>query len=240
MDALALHRLDEEEGNVFAPELVLEGVGIAERDAGEAGEERPEAVGELRAAVRRERAERQPVERVLDRDDPGPAGRRTPELDRRLDRLGAGAREDDASEGRGEVPQQLAGEVAGVGGDAELHRDRQVGRERVGERGADARVRATDVEHAEAADEVEEAHAVRVDEMGALAGRPRPVEADRPEHPHELRVDVLRIALDRAVERAGLLLRRPELFEARRLLHPPLRSPLGRRENPLRKRIGPP
>ena len=60
--ALALDRLDEEDGDVLAAQLLLERVEVAERHALEAGQQRPEPVGELGVPVRRERAERQPVE----------------------------------------------------------------------------------------------------------------------------------------------------------------------------------
>ena len=63
--ALALHRLDEEERDVLAGELALERLEVVPGHAREAGQQRPEALGELRARVGRERPERQPVERVL-------------------------------------------------------------------------------------------------------------------------------------------------------------------------------
>ena len=62
VDALALHRLDEEDRDVLAAQLLLERVEVAERNALEPRQQRPEPVRELRVAVRRERAERQPVE----------------------------------------------------------------------------------------------------------------------------------------------------------------------------------
>ena len=69
VDAFPLDRLDEEDGDVLALQLLLERGEIAERDAAEAGQERLEAVGELGAAVRGERAEREAVEAVVARDD---------------------------------------------------------------------------------------------------------------------------------------------------------------------------
>ena len=67
--ALPLHRLDEEDGDVLAAQLGLERVEVAERHLREAGQQRLEARRELGVAVRRERAEREPVEAVLGRDD---------------------------------------------------------------------------------------------------------------------------------------------------------------------------
>ena len=98
--ALALDRLDQEDGDVLAPQLLLERVEVAEGDALEAGQQRAEAVGELGIAVRGERAEREPVEAVVGGDDAAALRRRAAELQRRLDRLGAGAREEAALEAR--------------------------------------------------------------------------------------------------------------------------------------------
>jgi hypothetical protein len=58
-----------------------------------------------------------------------------------------------------------------------------------------ARVRAADVVHPEAAEQVQEAVAVRVVEVRTLAARPAAIEADRPQHAHELRVDEPRVEL---------------------------------------------
>ena len=63
--------------------------------------------------------------------------------------------------------------------------------ERLDQRRADARVRAPDVEHPEAAEHVEVAVALVVPEVGALAASPGAVEADRLQHARELRVDRL-------------------------------------------------
>src|SRR5207248_6525893 len=61
--------------------------------------------------------------------------------------------------------------------------------ERLDERFADARVVTPDVEHPEAAEQVEEAVAGVVPEVGAFGARPRAVESDRPQHARELGVD---------------------------------------------------
>ena len=57
VDALALHRLDEEDRDVLAPQLALERVEVAERHVREPGQQRPEALGEL-AGCRSPRASR--------------------------------------------------------------------------------------------------------------------------------------------------------------------------------------
>ena len=56
--------------NVLAAQLALERVQVAERNLREPRQQRPEALDEVRVAVRRERAERQPVKRVVGRDHP--------------------------------------------------------------------------------------------------------------------------------------------------------------------------
>jgi hypothetical protein len=66
--SLALDRLDEEECHVLAAQLTLESVKIAERNLREPRQQRSEAFDEVRIAVRRERAERQAVKRIVRRD----------------------------------------------------------------------------------------------------------------------------------------------------------------------------
>ena len=119
VDALALDRLDEEHRDVLALQLALERLELAERHAVEAGQERAEAVGELRVAVRRERAEREPVEPVVGRDDARALRRGAAELERRLDRFGAAAREEAALEPRRRAREELLREQSGERRDAE-------------------------------------------------------------------------------------------------------------------------
>ena len=142
----------------------------------------------------RERAERQPVEAVVGREDARALRRGAAELERRLDRLGAGAREEHALEPRRRAREQRLREQAGQRGDAELHGAGRLELERLDERRADARVVAADVVHPEAAEQVEVAVAVGVEEVGAVGARPGAVEADRAQHAHELRVDRARPA----------------------------------------------
>ena len=111
------------------------------------------------------------------------------ELERRLDRLGAGAREEAALDPPAGEADQLLGEQAGQERRPHREHPRRVERERLDERGADARVVAADVVHPEAAEHVEVAVAVGVEEVRALGARPRAVEADRLEDAGELRVD---------------------------------------------------
>src|SRR5262249_6669533 len=103
-------RLDEEQCDVFGAQLRLERVEVAERHAVEVGEQRAEARRELGVAVRRQRAERQPVEAVVGGEDAAPLRRGAAELKRRLDRLRAGPREEDAIEPRRRALEERLGE----------------------------------------------------------------------------------------------------------------------------------
>ena len=175
VDALALHRLDEEERDVLAPQLLLQRREVAERHLLESRQERLEARRELFVAVRRERAECQAVEAVLGGEDAFASG--------------AGAREQAALDPAACEADQLLGEQAGQ--ECRPHREHPgcLEPECLDERGADPRVVAADAVHPEAAEQVEVARPVRVVEIRAFRARPRPVEADRPQDPHELRVD---------------------------------------------------
>ena len=134
-------------------------------------------------------AERQAVEAVVGGEDARASGRGAPELDRRLDRLAAGAREQAALDPAAGEPDQLLGEQAGKERRPHREHPRRLELERLDERGADPRVVAADAVHPEAAEQVEVARPVGVVEVRALGARPRAVEADRPQDPHELRVD---------------------------------------------------
>ena len=195
-DAVPDDRLGEKQRHVLAAQLLLDRAEVVEGHAGEAGKERLEAVGEGGVAVRRERSQRQPVEAVLDGDDARSAGRRPPELDRRLDRLGTRAREESAAEARRRAAQQLLRQQSRPLRDAEGDAAGQLEVEPLVQRRPHARVRAADVVHPEPAEQVEEAVAVRVVEVRTLAARPAAVEADRPQHAHELRVDEPRVELE--------------------------------------------
>jgi hypothetical protein len=111
------------------------------------------------------------------------------ELERRFDRLGAAAREEAAFDAPAGDTDQLLGEQAGQERRPHREHPRRVERERLDERGADARVVAADVVHPEPAEHVEVAVALLVEQVRALGARPRAVEADRPQHAGELRVD---------------------------------------------------
>src|SRR2546423_3663096 len=136
------------------------------------------------------------MEGVLAGDDPRPAGRRAAELQRRFDRLGAGAREEHAPERRGRALEQCAREQTRERRDTELHFARRLQLESLNERRPDARVVAADVVHPEAAEQVEKPRAVRVVEIRTLRPLPASVEADRPEQTHELRVDRPRVEVE--------------------------------------------
>src|SRR6202011_4756228 len=64
-DALALHPLHHECGDIAARELALQGVVVPEWDAIAARQQWTEAFPELRVSVQRQRAQRQPVEGML-------------------------------------------------------------------------------------------------------------------------------------------------------------------------------
>ena len=105
--ALALNRLDEEAGHFATVELAFQGIEVAERHRVAARQQRLEALPELRVAVDRQRAEREPVETVVAIQDPRAAGGASGELERRLHRLGAGARQHHAVERRRRPRDQL-------------------------------------------------------------------------------------------------------------------------------------
>ena len=120
VDAVTLDRLDEEERDVPAAELTLERVEIAERDLGEPRQQRPEALGEGRPAVRGQCPQSEPVEAVPRREHARAAGGRSSELERGLDGFGAGACEQDARESLRRPLEQLLREQAREQGHAEL------------------------------------------------------------------------------------------------------------------------
>ena len=137
------------------------------------------------------------MEAVLGREHARAARRSAAELQRRLDRFGAGAREERALEARRSAAKQLLRQQRGQSVHAELHRPRPLQLERLDERLPNARVVAPDVEHAEATEHVQIPIAVGIPEVRALGSGPAPVEADRPQQPHELRVDCLRMEVER-------------------------------------------
>jgi hypothetical protein len=189
VDALALHRLDEKQRHVLGAQLPLERVEVAERHLGESGEQRPESLGELRIAVGGERPERQAMEAVIGRDHPRATRRGAAELDRGLHRLRPGGRELNPADASARPADELVREDRRQGRDAELRRAGQIQLQRLGEHSTNPGVVAPDVEHAEAAEHVEEAGAVGVDQVRTLRARPAAVEADRLENADELRVD---------------------------------------------------
>ena len=109
----------------------------------------------------------------------------------------------------GRAAEQLLREERRQRRGAELHRARQVELERLDERGANARVVASDVEHPEAAEHVEVLLAAGVPEVRALRARPLAVEADRLQDARELRVDRASPEVD-----VGAIARREQLGEA--------------------------
>ena len=108
--ALALHRLDDERRRVVV-DRALGGDEVAEGHDHGLGQQRAIRVAVLGLADHRERAERAAVERVLGRDELAPPGGAVRELERALDRLGAGVREEAARDRLGREPGQRLGEV---------------------------------------------------------------------------------------------------------------------------------
>src|SRR3982751_5397655 len=101
------------------------------------------------------------VPELTNRTRPSRGGPRRPRaaLDRPPARPRPGVDEQDAAEPRRQPAQQLLGEQAGERRDAELHRPGRLQLHRLDERRAHAPVVAADVEHAEAAEDVEVARA---------------------------------------------------------------------------------
>ena len=133
---------------------------------------------------------------VLGGDDPGPPRRRPGELDRRFDGFGSGVREEDASDARRGPLEQLAREQRRKRPDAELHGAGRLELERLDEGAANGPVVPADVKHSEAAEHVEVASPLRIDDVRALRSNPAPVEADRPQETDELRIDCASMAVE--------------------------------------------
>ena len=132
------------------------------------------------------------MERVRAVDDAGPAGRAAGELDRRFDRFGAGIGEEHLVQ-IGHVFEQPLGQHAGQRRDVELHEIGQVAVEHALQRVAQRRMVAADREHAKAAQQVEIARAVAIEQILALALLKADVVADGLEHAYQLLVQVARM-----------------------------------------------
>src|SRR5262249_13418646 len=111
------------------------------------------------------------------------------DLDRRLDRLGPRACKEHAAEPCRRAVEQRLCEQAGGLGDPERHTPRQLEVERLVQRRPHLLVVAADVVHPQAAGHVQEARSVYAVEIRSLSASPVAVEADRPQHAQELRVD---------------------------------------------------
>ena len=136
------------------------------------------------------------METVLARDHLRAPRGRAAELQRRLDSLGARAREQHPSErGRGAL-QERRGKQTGQRRDAELHFPGRLELERLDQGCADSRIVAPDVVHPEASEEIEISRSVRVVEVRPLGPSPPPVKADRPQQPDELGIDRPRVELE--------------------------------------------
>ena len=110
---------------------------------------------------------------------------------RRLDGLGAGVAEEQSLDLLRAARDQLLGQQSRQQRAVHLHHAGQVGVEGLVQRVLDHRVRATQGEDAEAAQHVEVAIAVVVEEVAALAALVETVETERRDDLGELRVEVL-------------------------------------------------
>jgi len=161
---------------------------VTERDARAVRQQRPEAGAELLVAVERKRAQRETVEGVSRVEDARAPSRRSRELHRPLDGLGARVGGDhgrdtrrgpgDESLGKGSR-QQAHAELGEVGG-ARVHE--------VAQRGDHVGVIAADREGPVPAQQVEITLSLGVDQVHALAVRPLAVEPERSHDPAQLGV----------------------------------------------------
>ena len=94
VDALPLDRFDDEGRHVAALEFSHQRVEVAEGNLRRVGQERTEALAKVGRTVDGERAHREAVIGVRVIQDASTTGARASELDRRLDRLGAGVAEE--------------------------------------------------------------------------------------------------------------------------------------------------
>ena len=185
MHALALDRLDDEGRDIAPAQRVLERGQIVERNSRAIAEQRLEPLLENLIAIQRKRAEGQPVKGVFAGQDFRAPGRRTCELDRRLDRLGAGIGKEHLVE-IGRLRQQPLRQNARERRNVHLDQIGQFGVENAFQRGPQGRMIAADAEHAEAAQKVEIARSRPVIEILAGAPPEADVITDGPEHPDHL------------------------------------------------------
>ena len=127
---------------------------------------------------------------VLGVQHPRASGGGAGDLDRRLDRLGAGVGRNHRGDAVGRKREQLLGEHAAEQRHAQLRQVAGSRRHHLLDRGDRLRVVAPDREHAVAAEQVEVALAVGVDQMRALPSAPHLVEAQRAQDPPHLRVQI--------------------------------------------------
>ena len=154
------------------------------------------------------------MEAMLGGDDSLAFRRCAPELECRLDRFAARVREQATFDSAAGERDQLLGQEAGKKRRPQREHSGCLELERLAECRPDARVVAADAVHPEATEQVEEPCPVGVEEVCALGAGPRPVEADRAQHPHELRVDRARPELE--ILAAPRVEQRPEAEVAHR------------------------
>ena len=198
-------RLDDEERDVFFAESRVESVEVAEWNAREAadraGWNRSENAGSPDAESAPSVSPWKPRSTETTRVRPVAARpiliaasiASVPELEKKTRPSLAGAR-----------PSSSSARIAPSALTPSPELPRRTELERLLERSLHPRVVAPDIEHPEPAQPVEVAVAVPVVQVRAFRARPAAVEADRAQHPHELRVDgacvelelVARVALE--------------------------------------------
>ena len=150
VDALALDRLDDEGGDLARRQRLLERCEVVERDCGASRQQRLETAAEIRVVRQRQRAVGQAVKGVVAVDDARASGRAARELDRGLDRFGAGIGEKHLVQ-IWHMLQQTLGQYAGERRDVELHEIGQVGVEHALQRLAQRRMVAANRKNAKTA-----------------------------------------------------------------------------------------
>ena len=215
--ALALHRLENEGGDVAPREPLLEGSEIAERKTRAIGQQRAEAFLKMNVAHERERPIRQPMEGAFERDESGTARRGPRKLDRAFHRFRAGVAKENGVQMRGRFLEQRFREQSRKQRAIHLHHIGQIEVEHVADRLFDRGMVAPDIEDAVAGEKIEVIAAIAIVEVRPFGACIDLVEADDALHLHKRGVEmplVERIVFAQA--------RLDELFEIDRHLWRPI------------------
>ena len=191
VNALALDGLDDESGDVPPLQLSAQGLDVGEGDGLAARQEFAETLAELGAPVEGQGAGGEPMEGVLGKEDPGPAGGLPGELDGRFDRLGPGVAKKDPVDVARAPPYELLGQEPGQQGAVHLDHVREVKVDRLVQCRLEGGVAATEGVDAETGQEVEVPVTFGVEEVATFSAHVETVEAYGFERPDQLRVQVL-------------------------------------------------